>query len=177
MLAPKRGPRSPFSSEQDFYLESFFPHLLAQPADGVNAWKKQKAAAIIASPLFLGKLPTKEQNTVNGTTQEGWITVRLHKPSILTLIPSQRIEKKFQNHFNRHSSSLLKFSPLSGIALFEKENREIILTSAKDLAASSNTRVDVCYQTCRQEKWDTLAPEEQCDYETRASNTDISIAT
>ncbi|KAJ7445242.1 hypothetical protein B0H11DRAFT_2341531 [Mycena galericulata] len=161
-MSRPRGKPSPFTPEQDKHIESFFPALMYQlPAD-LKAWKKSTAETIVASPLFLGKLATKAQDPVKGGDSSEWKT---------------RIEKKFQNFFNRHQNGSFYFSPLSGIALFELEHRESIAASAIDLAARTNTSRDLCYQMRRREQWDALDPEKQNDYQSRASSTPANVAT
>ncbi|KAF8135304.1 hypothetical protein K438DRAFT_1997410 [Mycena galopus ATCC 62051] len=161
-MPPKRGKPSPFSSDQDAYIESFFPQLMLQTTANLKTWKKDQSEAISESPLFLAKLPTKEQDSDKGADLAEWKT---------------RIERKFQNFYNRHQSGSLYFSPLSGVALFEKEHRKSIASSALALAAETKTGKDACYRTCWQQKWDALDHDSRSNFEARASNTPSSVAT
>ncbi|KAJ7446543.1 hypothetical protein B0H11DRAFT_2337320 [Mycena galericulata] len=153
-MSRPRGKPSPFTPEQDKHIESFFPALMLG--------RKAPPKTIVASPLFLGKLATKAQDPVKGGDSSEWKT---------------RIEKKFQNFFNRHQNGSFYFSPLSGIALFELEHRGIHRRICHRPCARTNTSRDLCYQTRRREQWDALDPEKQNDYQSRASSTPANVAT
>lgn len=71
------GRPSPFSKEQDEYIEGFFPALLAQDPTTVDSWKTTKVEDILKSPLFLGKLPAKkDENDSQGGDEKEWKRVR-----------------------------------------------------------------------------------------------------
>ncbi|KAJ7202613.1 hypothetical protein GGX14DRAFT_653847 [Mycena pura] len=156
-----RGRTSAFSLEQDSHIQSFFQAALAVPKSGINAWVKETANEISKSPLFLGHLPPKSDENDNGTTLDAWI---------------KRIERKIQNYYNRNpSTGFISFSPMSAIALFEKESRAAIAASAADRFTSTQTRMDLCYCTCQQEMWDALDDGTRAAYETRAAKVPIGV--
>ncbi|KAJ7226360.1 hypothetical protein B0H12DRAFT_1077792 [Mycena haematopus] len=65
------GRPSPFSTEQNAHITSFYPTLLLAAAssspDELKSWKKQTVQEILNSPLFEGKLPAKSQDPVENT--------------------------------------------------------------------------------------------------------------
>ncbi|KAJ7499109.1 hypothetical protein FB451DRAFT_1384846 [Mycena latifolia] len=166
--------KSPFLPEQKAYIELFFPALLSQSADDLKLWKTNTTVAILDSNLFKGQLPSKEQDPIHSTTLLEW---------------EKRIKKKFTNHASRRKprptapvvpvatrDGFLSFSPLSGMALFEKEQHASITELAMQRAATTKTKAATCYSTCQKELWDALSEPERSNYETSARGMPIGVS-
>ncbi|KAJ7606587.1 hypothetical protein DFH06DRAFT_1347968 [Mycena polygramma] len=168
----RRGRESPFSTQQDAHIESFFPALLAQPSTTVAAWKETTALEILQSPLFKGNLASKSDDDKKGADLVVW---------------KERIKKKFGNRVTADSkkkakspssaSGFLTFAPMSAMALFEKENRLLLTAQANEQVSKMQHRMAVCYPSCVEKMWNTLGEDEQTTYQKRADQTPQSVLT
>ncbi|KAJ7143358.1 hypothetical protein C8R43DRAFT_1130781 [Mycena crocata] len=173
MTTRKPGPKSKFTVDQDAYIESLYPALWVEynvrDTASLTQWKHEKIDTIIASPLFVGKLPTEAENPDRGATHSVW---------------KQRLLKKFNTDINKRRkqaaeshSTFLKFSSLTGYSLFGMEERTVIEAAAVEKAASTNTRMLDCIQSCQKQMWHALEDDKQAEYDRRAQETTPCVAT
>ncbi|KAJ6454073.1 hypothetical protein C8R47DRAFT_1228775 [Mycena vitilis] len=153
-----------FNQAQDDHIKGILSILStkqALPGFNVKTWKKEQIDKILTSPLFAGKLASSEEDSLHGTTPQGW---------------KERVQTKFKNYISRGASrDLLQFSPLSGKALFEKERRGPLTLLAVERATTSGSRLDCCYNACEQEMWSSLTPAEREEFDTRAGKVPVGV--
>ncbi|KAJ7477892.1 hypothetical protein B0H11DRAFT_2234230 [Mycena galericulata] len=82
------GRRSPFSDAQNAHIATLYPALLAASEDDLKTLKDNTVQSILDSPLFKGKLASKEQDPKNGGSPKEW---------------KERLLKKLTNYVDRHS--------------------------------------------------------------------------
>ncbi|KAJ7620123.1 hypothetical protein FB45DRAFT_1062503 [Roridomyces roridus] len=133
---------SSFTKDQNEYITKFYPaivtkHKSCTPVE-MTDYKKQIRAYILQNPLFQGV-----------DNQAG-----------------DRIWKNFTNAISR-KSNLVEYRPLSGIGLFEQENKAAIVVEAE--ARESKGSDDQAFQLAKQDMWSALEEQSKNDYEMRAA--------
>jgi hypothetical protein len=112
---PSMSPKSPFTPEQNAFIDSFMDAFVAKVESGpttgeLTKWKQSSATTILESPLFADLDP-------NQASRKQWYEVRASSPPLdyLTDHTCQQIVRKFTNHHNNvylKKSSRLRRRPL-----------------------------------------------------------------
>ncbi|KAJ7496265.1 hypothetical protein B0H11DRAFT_2226731 [Mycena galericulata] len=179
----RRG--SKFSPEQEAVIQTY----LTEWADVIDRgneskWKQTKVKEILALPLFVGKLPSHEDDKTNGATPAEW---------------AERLKSKFKNRKQKLKTTVANTTSTSGSTqsttakssgspslpstrthylghptfsaskLFEIENKEAILEEARAAAGIAGvSRPFAFYQPSKKKLWAAVSVKEQEIYHERA---------
>ncbi|KAJ6467226.1 hypothetical protein DFH09DRAFT_1483444 [Mycena vulgaris] len=186
------GLKSRFSKEQDQHIESYFPELRrVHGLPGLGQWKKQKADEIEKSPLFFGKLLNKPEDPENGAIPAVW-TQRIidkFKNEVTKITKMKRAEGQGSAGSRTVSNGPATMAPsaggkgffnrptLTGLKLFESENKDAINVAANNKATAAHSRRPIeFFQPCKKAMWTALSEEDREEYRMRAAELQNNIA-
>jgi hypothetical protein len=72
-------PQSPFSKEQNKFIATYYPawEEAIEQEDNLADWKKKTATTILAHPLFVGKLASRDVDPEYGGDAATWEKVQV----------------------------------------------------------------------------------------------------
>ncbi|KAJ7449733.1 hypothetical protein B0H11DRAFT_1928519 [Mycena galericulata] len=140
-------------------------------------WKQTKVKEILALPLFVGKLPSREDDKTNGATPAEWAENR--KQKLKTAVANTTSTSGSTQSTTAKSSGspslpstrthYLGHPTFSASKLFEIENKEAILEEACAAAGIAGvSRPFAFYQPSKKKLWAAVSVKEQEIYHERA---------
>ncbi|KAJ6529955.1 hypothetical protein DFH09DRAFT_1327058 [Mycena vulgaris] len=184
------GRESAFNAEQEAYL-SGFTTIYAEKYDemgvgaSLTAWKPNTVREIYESEVFA------VIKAAGDAEKEANIAVQQKTKSAIEASWILKIGKKFDNSIAKKrqagtvtptaatppalSSDFLGGGRLTGLMLFENENKEQINAAASSRAAVDGVKPIARYQTCKMDAWKALTEEQRGDYQSRAQAVESDV--